>query len=73
MFQIIQILRGDAKCPNLKYFPTNDKNLLKIELQILKDTEVILLGVHDPTAKKKHASTTVNFQTITEAEGDISM
>lgn len=73
LFQIIQILRGDAKPPNMKFFPTNDKNLLKVELQILKDTEVNLFGVFDPKRKKKNVLSTVNFKTITEAEGDVGM
>lgn len=74
LLQKIQILRGDCKLPNMKFFPTNDKNLLKVELQILKDTEVKSWDEFDPQKEGiQDGPTEVDFNSIIEAEGNIGL
>lgn len=59
--------------PNLKFFPTNDKNLLQVELQILKDTQIVSYGLFNPAKEGiNNGPTPVNFDNIMEHEGNIS-
>lgn len=64
--------RGDAKQSNLKWFPTSDPNLVKIELSSSPDIVITSYGKYDDIEKPSPLETYVTFAIIVDATGKIS-